>query len=162
MILVLQVALGGWTSANYAALVCHELPICQGNWLADGDFISGFQFWGHGAENYEYGVLDQNSRIAIHASHRIGAIVATLILLHLIVSFLRQSESKLLKNFGKLLAVLLVVQITLGINNIIFQLPLFNAVSHNAVGALLVVTLSCLLTAILVSTNSAQKELTND
>jgi heme a synthase len=149
VIVVIQVALGGWTSANYAAMVCHELPICQGNWLQDADFISGFQLWGHGAEDYEFGVLEQNARIAIHASHRIGAFFATLILLHLIASFLRQKESALLKRFGLTLAVLLTVQIILGVNNIVFQLPLFNAVAHNGVGALLVVTLVSLLTLVL-------------
>ena len=156
-IVVLQVALGGWTSANYAAMVCHELPICQGNWLADGDFISGFQLWGRDAETYEYGVLDQSARIAIHASHRIGAIIATLILLHVIVSSLRQKQSSLIKKFGITLALLLIAQITLGINNIVFQLPLFNAVAHNAVGALLVVTLASYLTVILISKGSSPK-----
>ncbi len=156
-IVVIQVALGGWTSANYAAMVCYELPICQGNWFVESDFVSGFQFWGHGAENYEYGVLDSHARVAIHASHRIGAIVASLILLHLIVSAIRQTESKLLKNFGLILLILLVTQITLGVNNIIFQLPLSNAVAHNAVGALLVVTLVCLLTTILISNKKNQE-----
>jgi len=157
VIVVLQVALGGWTSANYAAMVCHELPICQGNWLSDGDFISGFQLWGREAETYEFGILDQSSRVAIHSMHRIGAFVTALILLHMIVSLYRRSV--LLKKFSITLAVMLVVQITLGVNNILFQLPLFNAVAHNAVGALLVVTLVCLLTVVLTSLNMQKKNI---
>ena len=86
--------LGGWTSANYAATICYELPICQGNWLADGDFVNGFKLWGHGAENYEFGILDSSGRIAIHASHRIGAIVATLVLAFLAMQLIFQSQNK--------------------------------------------------------------------
>ena len=29
VVLVIQIALGGWTSANYAALACPDLPTCQ-------------------------------------------------------------------------------------------------------------------------------------
>jgi heme a synthase len=157
IIVVIQVALGGWTSANYAATVCYELPICQGDWFTESDFIAAFQLWGHGAENYEYGILESNARVAIHVSHRIGAIVASLILLHVITSLLRQSDSKISKQFGFVLLGLLLIQIILGVNNIVFQLPLFNAVAHNAVGALLVVTLVCLLTTILTSKKNTQE-----
>ncbi|TQV88808.1 COX15/CtaA family protein [Aliikangiella coralliicola] len=161
-IVVLQVALGGWTSANYAAMVCHELPICQGNWLNDGDFLAGFQLWGREAETYEFGILDQNARIAIHAAHRIGAIVATLTLCYLIFALVRQQSEKLLSRFGWILAILLIVQIVLGVNNILFQLPLMNAVAHNGVGALLVVTLVCLLTLILMPQKIASEGNNNE
>lgn len=151
VVIVLQVALGGWTSANYAAMVCHELPICQGNWLSEGDYIAGFQLWGREADTYEFGVLDQSARVAIHASHRIGAIVATVSLLYLIAQLWRMAETAILKRFAIILCILLVTQITLGVNNIVFQLPLANAVAHNGVGALLVVAMTCLLTTILLS-----------
>ena len=150
IIVVIQVALGGWTSANYAAMVCHELPICQGNWLADGDFASGFQLWGREAETYEFGILDQNARIAIHAAHRVGAIVASLSLIYLVIELVSRSGSAILKKFGFVLAGLLVVQIILGVSNIVYKLPLANAVAHNAGGALLVVVTAVLLTLVLM------------
>lgn len=157
LVIVLQVALGGWTSANYAAMVCHELPICQGNWLADADFSTAFQLAQGEVESYEYGVLEQNARIAIHVSHRIGAMIASLTLLCLIVALLAQKKSPLMRSFAIGLSVLLGVQIILGVNNIIFQLPLFNAVAHNAIGALLVVTCVVLLTLILMPKLTASK-----
>lgn len=145
-VLVLQIILGGWTSANYAATVCYELPICQGNWFSNSDFITGFTIWGHGAENYEFGILDSAGRIAIHASHRIGAIVTTIVLALLSFQLIREKNSALLVNFGRLIAILLLLQVTLGVFNIIFQLPLYNAVAHNGVGALLLLVMALLIT----------------
>ena len=149
-IVVLQVALGGWTSANYAAMACLELPICQGNWLSEGDFVNALQLWGFDEEHFEYGIHDQNARVAIHAMHRIGAFIASAALILLIIKLVRFKESKLIQNFGWLLAVLLTVQIILGVNNIVSHLPLANAVAHNGVGALLVVTLISLITVVLM------------
>jgi cytochrome c oxidase assembly protein subunit 15 len=158
VVLLLQVALGGWTSANYAAMVCVELPICQGQWLNTSDFYNGFQFWGRQADTYEFGILEQDARIAIHVSHRIGAIITTLAISYLIVRLFRMGQQSIAaKNFAILLSALLVTQVTLGVNNILMQLPLANAVAHNAVGALLVVTMTCLLTLILISQKSQQK-----
>jgi heme a synthase len=146
LILVIQIMLGGWTSANYAATVCYELPICQGEWFKHSDFVTGFNPLAQKAENYEFGILDSEARIAIHASHRIGAIVASLGLALLSFKLIHQSQSSLLKNFGFVIAGLLIVQITLGVFNIIFQLPLYNAVAHNGVGALLLVVMGILMT----------------
>ncbi|WP_196140076.1 heme A synthase [Aliikangiella sp. G2MR2-5] len=150
VVVVLQVALGGWTSANYAAMSCLELPICQGNWLSDGEFINALQMWGFDEEHFEYGIHEQNARVAIHAMHRIGAIVTTLVLTALIFKLVRLKNNKLLNQCGWLLTALLAIQISLGINNIVSHLPLANAVAHNAVGALLVVTMVSLLTLILM------------
>ncbi len=158
VILIVQVALGGWTSANYAAMVCHELPICQGNWLKNSDFYNAFQFWGRKAETYEFGILDQSARIAIHVSHRIGAIATSLALLYLIITLFKTKSLSVLKIFAWLLTILLCIQVTLGVNNIIFQLPLANAVAHNAVGALLVVVMACLVTLVL-SANQTKQEI---
>ncbi len=149
-IVVLQVALGGWTSANYAALSCLELPICQGNWLSDGDFISAFQLWGFEEDHFEYGIHDQNARMAIHAMHRIGAIVASVAVIFLLMRLLMQSEKSLLCSFLWIIGSLLLLQVALGVNNIVSHLPLFNAVAHNGVGALLVVALVSLLTILMI------------
>ena len=145
-VLALQIILGGWTSANYAATVCYELPICQGNWFSNSDFVAGFTIWGHGAENYEFGILDSAGRIAIHSSHRIGAIVTTIVLAILSFQLIRENNSALLVNFGRLIAALLLVQVSLGVFNIIFQLPLYNAVAHNGVGALFLLVMVLLIT----------------
>lgn len=148
VVLAMQIILGAWTSATYAATVCYELPICQGDWFADSDFVEGFTIWGHGADNYEFGILDNTARIAIHVSHRIGAVVATIVLAFLSFKLITQKDSAQLRKFGYLTLGLLVVQVMLGIFNIILQLPLYNAVAHNGVGALLLMTLVVLLTSL--------------
>jgi len=40
--LALQMALGGWTSSNYAALACLDFPTCQGTWWPHGDYHDAF------------------------------------------------------------------------------------------------------------------------
>ncbi|TQV73762.1 heme A synthase [Aliikangiella marina] len=161
VVIALQVALGGWVSANYAAMVCHELPICQGNWLSDGDFSTGFQLKIPYAETYEFGTLDQNARIAIHATHRIGAIVASVVMLYLVYLLISQRADSVLKNIGYILLGLLIVQVLLGVNNIVMKLPLWNAVAHNAGGALLVVVMAVLLTLILMPKQQQLEEKSN-
>lgn len=157
VVIALQVALGGWVSANYAAMVCHELPVCQGNWFSDGDFATGFQLSFPEAETYEFGILDQNARIAIHAAHRIGAIIATLTMLYLIFVLVFKANNQLIKNIGFGLLGLLIVQVLLGLNNIVMKLPLWNAVAHNAGGALLIVLMSVLLTLVLLPKQSEEE-----
>ncbi|MBV1908621.1 MAG: COX15/CtaA family protein [Kangiellaceae bacterium] len=167
-VLILQIMLGGWTSANYAATICYELPICQGNWLSNSDFVAGFNVFAQKAENYEFGILGSNARIAIHASHRIGAIVASLIIAWLCFRLIYQNKNGFLRKVGVLLSGLLVIQITLGIANIEFQLPLFNAVAHNGVGALLLVVMGLLLASLVTKSTVpstaivSSKEVAND
>ncbi|MCO7224634.1 heme A synthase [Pleionea sp. CnH1-48] len=140
-VLFMQIALGGWTSANYAALVCTDLPICQGDWTARTDFANGFKLWGHEAETYQYGVLSLESMTAIHVSHRIGAIVTSLVILLLIVSLMKKAESSISRKMVPLFSSLLVIQVALGVSNVVFHLPLSIAVAHNGVAALLLVSL---------------------
>jgi cytochrome c oxidase assembly protein subunit 15 len=76
-VLVLQISLGGWTSANYAALACPDFPTCQTQWWpAIADFEEGFVLWRGLGVDYEGGVLDHPARVAVHFTHRLGAIVA--------------------------------------------------------------------------------------
>ena len=75
--LVVQIALGGWTSSNYAAVACPDFPTCQG---ACGRTRTSRMpsCCGTASINYEGGVLDNPARVAIHLTHRLGALVATL------------------------------------------------------------------------------------
>jgi cytochrome c oxidase assembly protein subunit 15 len=79
--LVVQILLGGWTSTDYAAVACPDLPRCQASWWPEADYGEGFVLWRGLGINYEGGVLDHPARVAIHFAHRLGAIVATLALL---------------------------------------------------------------------------------
>lgn len=140
-ILAGQIGLGGWTSSNYAALTCTELPICQAGWADLIDFEHAFDLVPPEKESYEFGHLDHASRVTIHVMHRFGAIVTTLYLLWLVVSIYRNAQSPFFRNAALSLGFILSVQVGLGISNVWFSLPLSIAVSHNVVAAMLMMSL---------------------
>lgn len=140
-----QIALGGWVSSNYAALSCPDFPTCQGQWWPATDFGEGFVLWRGIGVNYEGGVLDAPARTAIHLSHRIGAVIASLFVLWLGWRALREPATRAA---GLALLVLLPVQVGLGIANVVAGLPLAVATAHNGVAALLVLVLVWLLTRV--------------
>ncbi len=141
IVLIVQIALGGWTSANYAALVCTDLPICEPGWLGRLDFVEGFKPWGHGVETYQYGVLNAEAMTAIHVSHRIGALVSLLVIGWLVGRLIRERDSVILRAVGRVIGVILLLQLALGVSNVVFLLPLPVAVAHNGVAALLLLGL---------------------
>jgi len=130
-LLCLQIFLGGWTSTNYAALSCGEFfPTCLGEWWPGGMNFSDAFFWGPLGIDYEFGVLDHDSRSAIQMLHRVGALVVTTAIAILIVSMKNYPR---LKGSLMLVMVMLVLQVTLGILNVVLSLPILIAVLHNAV-----------------------------
>ncbi len=140
IVVAMQLALGGWTSTNYAALACPDLPTCQGEWMPETNFSEAFVLWRGIGIDYEGGVLDGAARAAIHLTHRIGAIVVTLLILALAVSAWRNAGRRLRPAIGLMLAAL-VLQISIGIGIIELSLPLWLATSHNAGGALLLLAM---------------------
>ncbi len=145
-LLVVQIALGGWTSSNYAALSCGtDFPKCVGQWWPPHDFREGFVVWRGIGVDYEGGVLDGAARIAIHMTHRMMAGVVFLYIGWLAIRLMRSPG---LRGFGGLLAVLLLAQVSLGIANVHFALPLKVAVLHNAGAALLLFVLVTLLSRV--------------
>ena len=134
-VLVVQIALGGWTSANYAALACPDFPTCQTRWWPPvTDFREGFVLWRELGVDYEGGVLDTPARVAIHFSHRLGAIAATLVLGVLGWMMVRRPR---LRPDGIAVLAALGVQLALGAGIIVYGVPLAVAVAHNGVAALL-------------------------
>lgn len=142
-IVALQIALGGWTAANYAATVCRDLPICQAGWSQHVNFQDAFQFWGHGVDDYEYAThIGPDAKITIHVTHRIGAIITTLYLTAFFVwLWCRPDINRKIKQVAALTAGILCLQVGLGISNVVFELPLLIAVAHNGVAALLLTSL---------------------
>jgi len=140
IIVVIQLFLGGWTSSNYAALVCTDFPTCQGYLIPPTDFKEAFNLWRGTEINFEFGVLDNTARMTIHFVHRVGALVTFLYIGWLAFKLLK-SEVLSLKNLGLILLIVLVAQVSLGIANVLLSLPLLVAVAHNGVGALLLLTM---------------------
>ena len=139
-VLVGQIMLGGWTSSNYAALTCNTLPICQGDWWNNLNWAKAFSPFQGDHISFEYGVLDHYTRMTIHVAHRMGAMITSLLILWLGVQLL-QSRTRVMKQAAVVMMVLLVIQVLLGVSNIIFMLPLSVAVAHNGVAALLLLSL---------------------
>ncbi|MGV6851407.1 MAG: COX15/CtaA family protein [bacterium] len=138
---VIQIFLGGWTSANYAAMACPDFPTCQAQWWPETDFKDAFVLWRGLGIDYEGGVLDHPARVAIHLAHRIGATFVFIIGLLCVLMLWRVGE----KPQASLLAGALGVQVTLGISNVVFALPLPIAVLHNGGAALLLFSTVLLL-----------------
>ncbi|QAX82586.1 cytochrome B [Pseudomonas sp. DTU12.3] len=137
LLVIGQIALGGWVSSNYAAVACIDFPTCHGQWLPPADFANGFHLTQHIGPNYLGGQLDSDARTAIHLTHRIGALLVTLVLLGLAWQLKVVGMTRL----AGLVVIALAAQITLGISNVLFHLPLPVAVAHNAGGAALLLTM---------------------
>ncbi len=144
IVLCLQISLGGWTSTNYAALACSDFPTCHGEYLPKMDLGEAFVLWRGLGINYEGGVLDGPARTAIHVTHRIGAIVTFIIILMLGIKALLQNNRQV-RITAVLMLMALLLQVSLGIANVVMHLPLFIAVAHNGVAALLLLTLITML-----------------
>ena len=143
IILVAQIALGGWTSANYAALACTEMPICEGNWYERLDFTGAFSV--PEADNYEFGVHNYEQRMTMHILHRVGALITFIYLCWLALRLYTTAASGFIRNLAVVLTIVVSIQVLLGVSNVVFSLPLAIAVAHNAVAAclLLVMVMLC-------------------
>ena len=137
-LVAVQIALGGWVSTNYAALACPDFPLCQGAWLPPMDFDHGFTLHRELGETASGDLLPLSALNAIHWMHRLMALVVTIYLGWLVLRLLRTPGYA---GLGVAISGLLAVQVSLGIGNIVFGLPLANAVAHNAGAALLLSSL---------------------
>lgn len=141
IVLVCQIALGGWVSSNYAALACPDLPTCMGQWWPEqADFAEGFVMWRGLGVNYEFGILEAPARVAIHFVHRLGAMTTALVLLLVTISYWRNSNDPRMPNACMAIWAALGMQITLGVATVWFGLPLAIATAHNGIAAVLLLT----------------------
>ena len=138
--LIVQIALGGWTSTNYAALACPDLPTCQHSWWPQMDYRDAFVLW--------RGVLSNPARVAIHFSHRLGALLAGSVLITLGVLSAVSPGNRRLAFAGRLLVVAVVVQISIGAATVHWGVPLALATLHNAGAAFLAISMVTLLRAL--------------
>lgn len=143
VLLGVQIALGGWTSANYAALSCGtDFPQCVGQWWPPHDFREGFVLWRGIGVDYEGGILDGESRIAIQLAHRM---MAVMLFVYLACFCARLLQTPGMRGWMLLLGTMTIAQVALGIANVKLALPLPVAVLHNAGAALLLFVLVSLL-----------------
>jgi cytochrome c oxidase assembly protein subunit 15 len=132
-----QVFLGGWTSSNYAAVACPDFPQCQAQWIPDADYEDAFVLWRGLGINYAGGVLDHPARVAIHFTHRLGAVLASLLLVVAAFGALR-GLGRGARWAGIAVLAALALQVSIGIFMVLRAFPLPLAAAHNAGAALLV------------------------
>lgn len=138
VVVIAQIFLGGWTTSNYAALACPDFPMCQTQLWPEMNFARGFDLAHPIGPNYLGGHLDIPARTAIHMAHRIGALITAAVCLWLAIRLIGERFSGL----GVTLLLILAAQVTLGISNVVFGLPLTVAVLHNLGGAFLLATVA--------------------
>lgn len=139
-VLSLQIALGGWTSSNYAALACPDFPTCQNEVIPSMDLGDAFVLWRGLGIDYEGGVLDHPARVAIHFVHRLGALVTAMVLGWLSFQVWRKGRNPAIQLAGALVGLLLVLQLAVGPLMVTQGLPLWLATAHNAVAAVLLLS----------------------
>jgi len=140
-VLLVQIALGGWVSTNYATLACDEFPLCDGQFIPEMDFEHGFTLWRELGKTAAGHYLQFSALVAIHWVHRNFAVIVTMVLGLAAWRAMRQPQ---LRKTGNMLAAVLLAQLFTGVATVYFDFPLAIAVLHNAGAALLVLTVTML------------------
>ncbi len=138
LVVIAQIALGGWVSTNYAALACVDFPTCHGEWMPRMDFLHGFQLVRELGMTAAGTHLSYDAITAIHWTHRVGALVTLLYVGGFAWTLMRRTE---LVSYGVVLLAVLLAQAALGITTVLAGLPLAVAAAHNAGAAILLMTM---------------------
>lgn len=133
-VLLMQITLGGWTSTNYAALACTDLPMCHGQWVPPMDFVNAFHVIRPLGVGPDGELLTIDALRAIHWMHRLGAMVVCVFAAAFAWQLMQASGGRAA---AKMFLALIGLQVLLGLSNVWFSLPLVVAVLHNGVAALL-------------------------
>ena len=136
-----QIALGGWVSSNYAGIACVGFPQCNGQWFPISHLSQAFQVFSSIGTNYQGGVLDNDVRVTIQLIHRLGAYITAAYVLILSAFILSCAKINALRIAAIIAVFLVLLQFTLGVVNVMYLLPLWSAVAHNGLAALLLATM---------------------
>ncbi len=150
ILILLQIFLGAWVSTNYASFSCLDFPFCiNTNPFMRMNFSEAFTFFSPVGVNYEGGVLSESARQTIQMMHRLGALIVTLYLLVFTVFFMKYSRSGLQSVY--IIWVLLFIQLSLGMINVMYKLPLITAIGHNLIAVVLLLSMVTLVFRLKVS-----------
>lgn len=136
-----QIALGGWVSSNYAGIACIGFPRCNGQWFPLSHLVHAFNVFSSIGANYQGGLLDNETRVTIQVIHRLGAYVVTTYVLGLSGFILTKVRAHPLRLTAMIALGLVAMQFMLGVINVLYLLPLWSAVAHNGLAALLLASM---------------------
>ena len=143
-VLAIQFFLGGWTSANYAAVACPDFPTCQGAWWPHADFSHAFVLWRGLWINYQGGILANPARVAIHLAHRLGALTVTLTFLAATLFVISRPSLAPARRRAYLVLAALGLQLAIGISMVLGTFPLWLTTAHTAGAAVLLMAILAL------------------
>ncbi|NNF16093.1 MAG: hypothetical protein HKN70_05055 [Gammaproteobacteria bacterium] len=134
-----QILLGGFTSANFAAIACRSLPDCHGSWLPGPAISQAFNLKRAHQVN-DFGVaIGAAERAAIHKTHRLGAILTVVAVFAAGIAALRAGPR--FRGAAVGILVLVIAEFAVGVAAIVTQLPIVLAVAHNGLAALMLLGL---------------------
>ncbi|MEH6467179.1 MAG: COX15/CtaA family protein [Porticoccus sp.] len=139
LLLMLQILLGSWVSANYAGLACSDLFSCNASPEYSSEGSGSFWYFRQLALDTEGRVLFDSSTVLIHLAHRVGAILSSLILLIGALSSLQYRKKTAISLF-----VLVLLQGTLGVSGVLLSLPIMVVMAHNLIASLLLMAVMAL------------------
>lgn len=142
-LLVLQIALGGWVSTNYAVLACTDFPMCQGSWWPLMNFRQGFELW------RELGLTGAGEHInfsALTAIHYVHRVMAFVVLTMLGMLAWRLNRVAALRSPSRWIAALISLQLVTGLSNVVLDWPLMAAVLHTGGAGALVIVMTWAIT----------------
>jgi cytochrome c oxidase assembly protein subunit 15 len=137
VVLAMQIALGGWTSSNYAATACPDFPTCQGSFWPATDYRQAFALAKGTDVNYEGGVLSAPARVAIQLTHRLGACAVTLMLGLAVWAALTSAADRYTRRAAWAVLAFLGLQLVIAVSMVERGFPLWLGTAHNAGAALL-------------------------
>jgi len=143
-LVLLQAALGGWVSTNYAVLACSGFPSCNGQWWPEMDFAAGFSILRPLGLEADGSGLPFPALVAVHWVHRAAALVVVAGVLALAWALWRTAEP-VARRYALALVGLLVWQVLSGVSNVVLGWPILAALCHSAGAAALVGVLTSLL-----------------
>ncbi len=138
VVLFVQIALGGWTSSNYAGWACTDWLQCESGISQPLDLAAGFTPTLETGPNYQGGHLPRDARAAIQMTHRAGAV---LVMFFMAVMIWRLRSAGWPKGPLLTVAFLMVLQIGLGVANIIHAVPIPLAMAHHGGAVVLLFSL---------------------
>lgn len=134
LVVLAQIASGAVVSGSFAGAACTALPGCNGDWVSAGNLLQGYDLFEQLGVDEQNRIITGDVQQSLHMAHRLGALLA---LLYLGWLALRSRQQARLRNTAAAVIGLLLLQLALGMLNVLAGLPLLLVTAHNGIAAML-------------------------